>query len=232
MKRKEYVVARLTIKGKRFEILVDPDLAFKFKEGEKIPIDEILVGDYIYKDAKKGDKASPNELVEVFGTDDYRKIAVEILTKGELQLTTEIRRRLLELKTKQIVNYISKSAIDPKTKLPIPPARIEKAMEEAKVTVDLFKSVEAQVPEIVKAISRILPIRLAKALMQVSIPSSIASKVSSNIMKMGDVKKSNWLADGSLILEIEIPAGMQMEFIDKVNSLTKGQAVVKVIKVE
>ncbi len=231
MRKKEYVVARITIKGRHFEILVDPELAFKFKEGEKVPIENVLVGDYVYKDVRKGLKASPEELKEVFGTDNVYKIAEEIIRKGELQLTTEQRRALLEMKKKQIVTYIARSAIDPRTKTPIPPSRIEKAMEEARVAIDLYKSVEEQVPHIVKAIARILPIKLAKALLQIHVPAKYAGKVAAQISRLGEVKKSNWLADGSLIVELEIPAGMQSEVIDKLNSLTKGNVVVKVLNV-
>lgn len=231
MSKKEYVIARLVVKGKRFEVLVDPEKAYRFKEGEKISIEEVVVGDYIYKDAKKGLKASPSELQEVFGTEDVYKISTEIVKHGELQLTTEQRRKLLEMKRKQIVYHIAKSAIDPKTKTPIPPSRIEKAMEEARVSIDLYKSVEEQVPEIVKAISKVIPIRIAKALIEISVPAEYASKVAGQIMRLGEVKKSNWLADGSLIVQIEIPAGMQSELIDKVNELTKGNASVKVLSV-
>ena len=231
MSKKEYVVARLEIKGKRFEVLVDPYKAYRFKEGEKISIEEVVVGDYIYKDAKKGLKASPNELKEVFGTDDIYKIAIEIIKNGELQLTAEQRRQLLELKRKQIVYTIAKSAIDPVTKTPIPPTRIEKAIEEAKVRIDLYKPVEAQIPDIVKAISKVLPIKIARALLQIIVPAEYATKASNQLMKLGEIKKSTWLADGSLLLEIEIPAGMQTEVIDKVNNLTRGAATVKVINV-
>ncbi|NPA97277.1 MAG: ribosome assembly factor SBDS [Crenarchaeota archaeon] len=231
MKKKEYVVARITIRGKHFEILVNPELAFKFREGEKVPIENVLVGDYVYKDVRKGLKASPEELKEVFGTDDVYKIAEEIIRKGELQLTTEQRRALLEMKKKQIVTYIARSAVDPRTKTPIPPSRIEKAMEEARVAVDLYKSVEEQVPHIVRAISRVLPIKLAKALLQIHVPARYAGKVSAQLPKLGEVKKSTWLADGSLIVELEIPAGLQGEVIDKLNSLTKGNVVVKVLNV-
>jgi len=230
-RKKEYVIARITIKGKHFEILVNPELAFRFREGDKIPIENIVISDYVYKDVRRGLKSSPEELKEVFGTDNIYRIAEEIIKKGELQLTTEQRRALLEMKKKQIVNYIAKSAIDPRTNTPIPPSRIEKAMEEARVAIDLYRSVEEQVPHIIRAISRLLPIKLARALLQIHVPPQYAGRVSSQIMRLGEVKKSNWLADGSLIVEIEIPAGMQSEVIDKLNTLTKGNVVVKVLAI-
>jgi len=229
--KKEYVIARMNVKGKRFEILVDPEKAYRFREGENLPLEEIVISDYIYKDVKKGLKASPNELVDTFGTDDMYKIANEIIKNGELQLTAEQRRELLEMKKKQIIYYISRSAVDPKTKTPIPPTRIEKAIDEVKVGIDLYKSVEEQVPNIVKAISKVLPIKIAKALMQITIPSEFARKAVSQVLKLGEVKKNIWLADGSFLVELEIPAGLQNELIEKINTLTKGRANVKVLSV-
>ncbi|MEM0006025.1 MAG: ribosome assembly factor SBDS [Ignisphaera sp.] len=231
MSKKEYVIARMNVKGKRFEILVDPEKAYRFREGENLPLEEIVISDYIYKDVKKGLKASPNELVDTFGTDDMYKIANEIIKNGELQLTAEQRRELLEMKKKQIIYYISRSAVDPKTKTPIPPTRIEKAIDEVKVGIDLYKSVEEQVPNIVKAISKVLPIKIAKALMQITIPSEFARKAVSQVLKLGEVKKNIWLADGSFLVELEIPAGLQNELIEKINTLTKGRANVKVLSV-
>jgi len=39
------------------------------------------------------------------------------------------------------------------------------------------------------------------------------------------------LSDGSLEAELEIPAGLQQELIDKVNALTKGTGDVKIVNV-
>jgi len=226
---REYVVARLEIKGHKFEVLVVPDLALKVKEGKNVDMREVLVGEIVYKDARKGLKASEELIKKIFGTTDPYTVAKEIIKRGELQLTAEQRRRMIEQKKKQIIAFISRNAIDPKTGLPHPPSRIEKAMEEAKVGVDPYKDVESQALQIVKAISRILPIKIAKALMQVKIPPKYSGKAYSQLQRLGEVKKTQWLSDGSLYAEIEIPAGLQQEFIDKINAITKGEAEVKVL---
>ncbi len=226
--RHEYVIARYEKGGHKFEILVDPEKAFKFREGEKVPIDEVLVGDYIYKDARKGDRASPEEVRKVFGTTDLRKVAEVILRKGELQLTTAQRRRMLEAKRKLIINYIARSAIDPRTKTPIPPQRIEKAMEEARVSIDLYRSVEEQAIKIVKAIAKHIPIKIARALITIKVPPAVAGRAYSELRRLGEVKNERWLNDGSLLIEIEIPAGMQGEVMDSISRVTKGMAEIKV----
>ncbi|RLG85462.1 MAG: ribosome assembly factor SBDS, partial [Thermoprotei archaeon] len=78
---------------------------------------------------------------------------------------------------------------------------------------------------------RILPIKMARALLQVHVPAQYSSRVYSQVIRMGEVKRSQWLADGSLIVELEIPAGLQNETIDRLNELTKGNVYVKVLHV-
>jgi len=226
------VVARYESKGRKFEILVDPEKALEYREGKQIDLGEIVQGEFIFRDVKKGLKASPEELKEIFGTEDAGKIMDIILREGELQLTTEQRRRLIEAKKRMIINYIARSAIDPQTQKPIPPTRIEAAMEQAKVSIDLYKRVEEQAMEIVKAISRIMPIKIAKALIRVKIPREYASKTINLISKLGEVKKKNFYTDGSADIELEIPAGMQGEVLSKIASLTKGEASINIIEVK
>ncbi|MET1101409.1 MAG: ribosome assembly factor SBDS [Pyrodictiaceae archaeon] len=227
----EPVVARLEVSGKKFEVLVNPDLAFDYKQGKEVNLEELLVSDTVYTDLRRGLRASPELLKKVFGTDDPVKIAAEIVRRGELQLTSEQRRRMLEAKKRQIINFIARNAIDPRTKLPIPPARIEAAMEQAGVGVDLYKDVEEQAMQIIKRINRILPIKLAKALLRVRIPPEYSGRAYSMVQKLGEVKNMDWKTDGSLVVELEIPAGLQQEVIDKLNKITQGNVDVKVVSI-
>ncbi len=228
----KHVIAKYEVKGHRFEILVDPELALQLKEGKNVNIDDVLIGDYVYKDVRRGLKASPEILKKVFGTDDIKKVAVEIIKHGELQLTAEQRRRILENKKKQIVNLIARNAIDPKTKLPIPPKRIELAMEQARVSIDIYKPPEAQIESIVSKIARIIPIKIAKAYISIRVPPQYSGRIYKILHGFGEIKKSTWLSDGSLLVEVEIPAGMQEEMIDKINKVTHGSADIKILYVK
>jgi len=228
----EYIIVRYEREGKRFEVLADPDRVLEYREGRKIPLSEVVHGDFIYKDARKGLKASPADIEKVFGTQDFSKVVHEILVKGEIQLTTEQRRKMLEAKRRMIITYISRNSIDPTTKKPIPPARIEAAMEQARVSIDINKGVEEQAVEIVKAISKIVPIKMAIALLRIRIPREYASRAHSQIAKMGEVRRTSWLSDGGVEIEIAIPAGLQGELIDRVSKITHGSAQVDVLEVK
>jgi ribosome maturation protein SDO1 len=228
MSRKSYVVAWIEIKGERFEVLVRPEQAFRYREGEKVDLGEILWTDTIYKDSRKGLKASPESLRKAFGTEDVRVIAERILKEGRIQLTEEERRRLLEAKKRKIITYIVRNAVDPKTGMPIPESRIEAAMEELGVSIDLYRDAESQALEIVSKLSKIMPIKIARALIEAVIPPDIAGRVVSEVKRIGDVRRSEWLKDGSLKLEVEVPAGAQIDVINRIQGLAKGRASVNV----
>ncbi|MEM1545881.1 MAG: ribosome assembly factor SBDS [Candidatus Methanomethylicia archaeon] len=226
----KYVIARYDSQGEHFELIVDPNKAFDYKMGKRINLSEILISDEIYKDAKKGLKASEESLIKVFKTLDVSKIASTILLKGQVPLTAEQRQKLIDVKRKQIIAFISKNCIDPRTNLPHPPTRIELAINETHISIDPFRDVEEQAIEVIKALRAVLPLKVAQVIAKVKIPQKYASKAQPIISKLGELKKSNWLDDGGWQGEVEIPAGMQIEFIEKVNSLTHGEAEIQIIR--
>jgi len=209
------IIARYQEEGHKFEILVDPDLAWDFREGENIPIEEVIASEEIYKDAKKADRASEEVLDHIFKTKDITEIAKKIIREGEIQLTTEHRRKIIENKRKKIINHISRNSINPKTQNPHPPTRIENAMESAKVHVDINKRVEDQIEEIVKKISILLPIRLERTRIAIRIEASFGGQAHPIIQKFGKLQKEEWTTDGHWIGVAEIPAGVRDELIQK-----------------
>ncbi len=224
------VIARLEYYGERFEVLVDPDLASDFKRGENIKIEETLAVEEVFKDAKKGDKSSEESMNKAFGTTDPLEAAAIILRKGNVQLTAQQRRDMQEDKRRMVVAKIAREAINPQTKLPHPARRIEIAMEEAKIRVDPFKSVDEQVNITLKAIRKLIPIRLEKVQVAIHIPGDDAGKVYGVIPEFGKTLKEEWQQDGSWVAIVEIPGGMQDNFYQKLSELTHGQVETKLIK--
>lgn len=217
------VIAKIEKGDKKFEILVDPELAYEYKEKrvQNINIRKILAVENIFKDSKKGMPASKQELINFFKTDDIEKIAKEILENGEIQLTTEMRRKKLEAKKMEIAEFISKNSVDPRTKTPHSVQRILNAIEEAKVHIDLFKKVEEQINDVVKAISTIIPISFERIKLEIKIPPKHASRCFGYIKSLN--ANPEWLSDGSLHAIVEIPAGLRTEVFQKINNLTHGE---------
>ncbi|QLC50378.1 ribosome assembly factor SBDS [Methanolobus zinderi] len=225
----EAVIARLK-KGKhQFEVLVDPDGAFALNRGEDVKIEDILAVESIFTDAHQGDHAAESDIENTFDTTDVIEAARQILEHGELQLTTEQRKFLLEEKTKQVVTVIVQNAINPQTKTPHPRARIEAAMEEAKVHIDLFKGVDEQVNIVMKAIRPIIPIRFEEVDIAVKIPAEYAAKSYGDVSKFGNLVKNEWQNDGSWVAVVRMPAGLQNDFYGLVNHLTKGDVETKLL---
>jgi len=224
------VIAKYSVNGEEFEIFVDADLAYEYITGKRSDPLSVLEVDEIFKDANKGERQSKEKIEKAFNTTDLAKIVAIILKNGNVPITTEQRNKLLEEKKKQIIAIISRNSIDPRTNAPLPMQRVENAMEQAKVSIDPFKSASEQVDQIVKKISMIIPIKFAVAKVEVTVPASYASRVYS-LLKQYGLKSEKWLNDGSLLAIVEFPAGLQSEFYDKLNSLAQGNAETKLLEV-
>jgi len=92
----KFTTARISKGQDRFEILVKPQSALDYKLGKLIPISQVLMIEEVYSDSSKGTRASEEKLQKHFGTIDALKVAEEIMKAGELQLTTEQRRQLID----------------------------------------------------------------------------------------------------------------------------------------
>ena len=229
---RKYTVVRYVRAGEKFEVLVDPDKAFEFKMGKEIPIDEIIAMDVVYTDSKKGFRASREALMKAFGTDDVRKAIEIILKKGELLLTAEQRKKLIEEKKRQIITFISRHCVDPRTKLPHPPTRIEQALEEIGFPIDPFRDAEEQAREVIERLKAVLPISMEVFIVRAIIPPQHVGRCYGVVKNYGKILKEEWGTDGSWKVEIEMPAGLYGPFLEKMGELTKGSAIITLVEGE
>jgi len=225
----KYTVARMTKDNEHFEVLVKPDKALDYRNGKIPGITEVLVTETIFLDANKGTKVSGESLRKNFGTEDTLKVAELILKKGTLQLTTEQRRKMVETKRKQIIDFIVRNAVDPKTNLPHPPLRIENAMEQVHYPIDPFKAVEEQAKDIVKLLRPLLPLKMEQVSVGVRVPAEFAVKTYGTIKTFGTIKREEWRSDGSWAGVLEMPAGLYGPFLDKLGEITKGNGEAKIV---
>ncbi|QQG39936.1 MAG: ribosome assembly factor SBDS [Candidatus Aenigmatarchaeota archaeon] len=221
------VVARLESHGKKFEILVDPDAAVRVKKGDDVTVKDLVVYENVYEDAKKGTRHTDADVRAVFGTQDFKEIAYRIIRKGEVQLTTDQRRKMKEAKVLEIAALISKRAVDPKTKAPHPAQRIINAMEQAHVNVNEYEPAVSQVERVIDALRPILPLSVEQLDLQVRIPASYVGKAYGRVRDFGHLKKEEWRSDGSWVGTVEIPAGMQGDFYSLLSGLTHGEGEAK-----
>jgi len=218
----ESVIARLKISNHNFEILVDLEKALQYKEGKIKDIKEVLIVEEIFKDAKKGERVSSDLLKKVFQTNDIYKIADKIIREGDIQITTEYRKKLVEQKKKQIIEHIRRIAIDPRTNLPFTYQRLEEMLESVGFHIDPFKPVEVQINDLLKQLRKKYPIKVEMVKVKVIIPYKYSKSI--NILKRKyKLLKEEWTENW--IGVFEIPAGIKSEFYSDIGKFTNGEAM-------
>jgi ribosome maturation protein SDO1 len=223
-------VVRYSFEGEKFEILVKPDPALEYKLGKRKDVSSVLVSDEVYSDSSKGTRASTEKLLKAFKTQDTTTIMERILQKGELNLTTEQRRKMISEKRKQIVEFIAKTYVDPRSHLPHPPLRIEQALDDARVSIDPHKNTEEQTKDIVEKIRTIIPLKSENLTLEITVPAQYAAQSYSVLKSTGNLKKEEWQSNGSLKAILEMPAAARPTVIDRLGSITKGTASVEVAR--
>lgn len=225
----EAVIARLDSHDKHFEILVHPERGLEVKKGEEVDLEDLVAMNEVYEDVEKGKKVSQKELNRVFGTNDFKEIAYKIIREGEVQLTTKQRKEMRKKKRKEIADTIARRAVNPQTDKPHPPKRIKNAMDEAGVHVNEMKDAKDQVSDVIDDLRPILPISIETIRIAVRVPAEHAGEASGKLRDIGKLQKEEWRNDGSWMVIVEMPAGLQDKFYKKVNSLTKGNAETKIM---
>jgi len=226
------VTARLETHGERFEVLVDPDAALEMKRDEfEGELEDVIAARDVFENASRGDRPAEEDLEEVFGTTEPLDIIPEVIERGEIQITAEQREEMQERKKRNLINTISRNAINPQMDdAPHPPDRIESALEEAGFTVDPMTPAEEQVDDALEALRPVIPIRFEEMTVAVNLPADYAGSGQAKLREFGDLEREEWQADGSWVGVITFPAGMQDELYSRVNEVTEGEGETQVVK--
>ena len=209
------VVARLEKGGKRYEILVDPELVDQFKsDPSSVNLDDLLATDEVWHDAKGGERPTEEKILSTFGTTELLDCVTNILSNGSIQLTTLQRRQMIADKRQQIITEISRTAIDPRSKAPHPATRIELALDELRWNPDPFLSVERQIKDAITVLRPVIPLSFETIKLAFRVSGSAYGSVQREVRS--DVIKEEWLSNGDWAFVVEIPAGMKGEYLSKV----------------
>jgi len=207
-------ISRLTLHGERFEIIVAPDPALNFKLTRKGDIRKILLVDEVYSDSKKGLRVSSDKLKKLFGTTDVYAIAEKILLEGELQLTGEQRRRMIESKRQQIIALLSKLLLEPSMGNPIPSLRIEQSLSQTSVSIDPFKPPEEQVKNVIKALRQVLQFKVNEVVLTLTCPQTLSNDVYGFANSMGEVDQTRVQKDKSVKITVRMPSATMSYFLE------------------
>jgi ribosome maturation protein SDO1 len=217
-------VAKLKREGKNYEIIIDCETALQVREGKASPEEALLVHK-IFKDARKGDVQG--DLEEAFGTNDILKIAEEIIMKGEIPLTQEYRDKIVDQKRNQILEELTRKAVDPTSNYPIPRQRIELGIEKIGYKISFEKGIKEQVEELKTLLKEAMPISFKEIMVTITSPPKFAAQTFSIVKSAGEVSEQNYQPDGSLVIKARVLPGKQKELRDKINIISHGLIKIK-----
>ncbi len=172
----------------------------------------------IFTDVKKGNIASKSDLMSAFNTSEVYEIAKRIIISGEVQKTQEFRESEKEKKVKQVISLLSRNAVDQHGR-PFTEERLKSAIHEVHFNFDA-RPPEQQLPDLVNKISSIIPIRIETKKIKLTVPSRFTGQIY-GLLK--DYKENEeWLANGDLLVILNIPSGLLIDFYEKLNNVSHG----------
>lgn len=125
-------------------------------------IDEVLQTDLVFTNVSKGQEAKKDDLLKAFGTDNRTEICKIILAKGEAQISEKERNIRNESQYKEIAKIVAEKTYNTETKRPFPAIEIENEMKECHFSMKPNKSAKQQALELIKALSKRIPIERAQ----------------------------------------------------------------------
>lgn len=185
-------VVSLKLSKNVLELICYQDAVIKWRENKNMSLDNVLVTNVIYSDAKQGERATDTAIKEA-GVTETEAIQ-EILTRGHVSLSTQERRRRVEEKRQEIAGFLHNNYLS-NTNSVVPVARILAAMDQVVgLKIDPFIEASAQAPGIVETLEKkdIILLHPGGIEGSLSVPYSAVSKLQASAIKIG----VNFLGDG------------------------------------
>jgi ribosome maturation protein SDO1 len=205
-----------------FEVATLPGTVTKYREGVLKSIEDVLVTDIIFTDYHRGERASELDLKAAFG-EGYRKgeVLERILHKGDFQLSAAERRQKLEQKRNEIIEYIHKNFVDPKSCLPIPRMRVEQALETIHPRIDMDQPADRQVAQIMSKLVVCMPMKKHQVEGTLRLPHTVLGASNAIVHSYCSVSREHYTSEGA-VLEVMIAPGDYDAFIKALNHVSKG----------
>ena len=192
------VSIRKKVEGKeyKFEIACYPNKVLNQREGLEKDLDQVLQTDTIFTNVSRGDIATNEDLITCFGTTNHRKICVEIIKEGHLQVSEKEREYLSESRSRDVLNMLTQMTMDASTGYPLTVTQIQAALDDIHYHIsgksslkgsrsikhrDEEEEVKLIARECVKKLESELPHRISRVnmMLRVVVSESARSKISS-----------------------------------------------------
>ncbi|GMG38522.1 unnamed protein product [Ambrosiozyma monospora] len=204
---------------KRFEIACYQNKVQDYRSKVEKDLDEVLQIPQVFLNVSKGQVAPTEDLKKAFGTTDIDTIVMEILRKGEIQLSEKERSQQNEKLHNEILTIISTKCVNPKTKKRYPPSMINKALKELKFNSTNAKNAKTKALEAIRLLveKQIIPIARAQMRIRISIKNKDYTKEREKIEKLISSKQN----EDKIEAETEIACLIEPESYKELNELIK-----------
>ncbi len=210
-------------KGKTtYEVLVEEGKVAKYREGTIKNLSEVLAADVVWLNASKGKRASAEQLTASFGTSDVNAVLELIVQTGDSQESDSERKQKVTDKRAEVISYISKHYVDPKSNKPIPVTRVENALQQTKAKIDPVLPAAKQVTTLVPKLATVLAMKKGGGTLlgTLSVPSKVAGAVGGVVRKHATVLRENYVR-GQCRYDVDVHD--QAGFTQAVQKATNGE---------
>jgi ribosome maturation protein SDO1 len=243
--------------GKRFEIACYPNMVMAYREGHVRDLDEVLQVEDVFENVSKGKLAANSDLKQCFGTSDRKEVVLQILNKGEVQVSERERLYQSTRTLHEIATVVAAKTVSWETNRPLPVSLIEKALREIHFAVQPNRPVKAQALEVIPLLRARSGLDLERARLRLRIHVSNqrdAKAVKAHLEPMlhdgfdagsessrnvsGNEKTRNatleheaeeWLPGGALLWTVQADPGAFREIEQIVQDQTNQQGIVEIV---
>ncbi|PVD33078.1 hypothetical protein C0Q70_08527 [Pomacea canaliculata] len=196
-------------------------------------IDEVLQTKSVFMNVSKGEFAKTEELKKIFGTDNQEEICLEILAKGELQVTEKERHVQLESMFRDIATIVADKCVNPDTNRPYPVTMIEKAMRDLHFSVKPHKNSKQQALEVIRQLTEKEALKIQRAYMRLRlvIPAKEGHKVREKVKKLSTKVEEDEFED-DLEMVVLVDPGCYRELDELVREDTRGKGKIEVLSLK
>eukprot|EP00164_Ancoracysta_twista_P001473 GFYU01001921.1.p1 GENE.GFYU01001921.1~~GFYU01001921.1.p1 ORF type:complete len:255 (-),score=74.61 GFYU01001921.1:118-882(-) len=172
LKLTNVAIVRIKKGGKRFELACYKNKVQNWRNGFEKDIDEVLQTHQIFENVSKGKFAQRKDLEAVFGHSEETKIAIEILEKGDLQVSDKERDLNLENLFHEVSQIITEKCVNPTNNKPLTVGLVEKALRDIHFNVKQNRPAKVQALDAIKQLkeANVIPISRAKMRLRLTLP--------------------------------------------------------------
>eukprot|EP01117_Protostelium_nocturnum_P001529 TRINITY_DN1183_c0_g1_i1.p1 TRINITY_DN1183_c0_g1~~TRINITY_DN1183_c0_g1_i1.p1 ORF type:complete len:223 (+),score=87.91 TRINITY_DN1183_c0_g1_i1:43-711(+) len=193
-------------------------------------LDEVLQTHNVFINVSKGVVAKKDDLLKCFpDKKDVNEIILEILEKGELQVSEKERGQQTDKVFRDISTIIAEKCVDPETKRPFTVTLIERALKDIHFSVNT-KSAKQQALEAIKQLKESsFPITRAQMKIAIYIPAKEAKRIQEKLKKMVAKVDAEENEEDQYIMDCHIDPGSFRTITEYVKNETKSKGNVEVL---